>query len=164
MIYEDVGGQQHLHCIKAKTHLSFTSLMVALIRVEGGGVPTESGSKGDQAFVTRALNCGPALCSEFQTSASLLHHPGVRRCSPCSGASSFWFWILWVVFFCFVSFISLFLYLWFSCLCAPSLASSTSGCHICFIEDAFGALLLLSIARQAVNFCRGLHAETPRHT
>lgn len=80
------------------------------------------------------------------------------------GLRLFGFWILWVVFFCFVFFVFIYLSMGFFCLCSPSLASSTSGCHICFIEDPFGALLLLSIARQAVHFCRGLHAEAPRHT
>lgn len=60
-----MGGQQHLHCIKPKTRLivSFTSPMVALIR--RGVVPTESGSKSDQAFVTGAFNCGLMVLMVF---------------------------------------------------------------------------------------------------
>lgn len=100
---KDKKHQQRLQRIKTKTSLivSFTSQMVALIRLFRGGVVPWRHS-AEQAFAT--FNYPPALCCDFQTSASLLYHPGSMRSetivklSLFSGALSFWFWILWVGF------------------------------------------------------------------
>lgn len=154
------GGQQHLHCIKPKARLivSFTSLMVALIRRRGSG-GGGGGGKSDQVQLCVLISKRLHLFCTTLESDTARRFQGLRLFWVFFGSCG-WF------FFCFVSFY-LFIYLCFFfvffCLCAPSLASSTSGCHICFIEDPFGALLL-PVARRAVNLCRGLHAETPRHT